>query len=196
MEYTTRLPATHLGGEALTALEEALTAGCTSPDLEIVLDYGAVTYRHSSLEEIRRDVTLPDVVRSFEVDLSAREGQAELVADRQEFVMRLSGDSEWVESKRRSIESFFETHGATARTFLERYLAFCLGFAALSLGLVLYYSGYGAAIGMNSPVDSLLFTSLALMTGGVLHLALNRVYPYAVLVPARSASAYLTYLRQ
>jgi hypothetical protein len=197
MEYTTRLPAAHLGGEALPALEEALLSGCTSPQLEVQLDHGPVTYRYSSLAEVREDATLPGVVKSFEVSLTSREGEADLVADGRdnEFRLRLSGDREWVESKRRSIERFFEARGATARTFLERYMAFCLGFVATGLGLLFYYSGVGATLGMGSPVDSLLFGSLALIGGGVLHLLLNVVYPYAALVTSTHATS-LVYLRR
>ena len=198
MQYTTRLPAAHLGGEAITALEERLLADCTAPQLEVKLDHGQVTYRFSSLEELRENVALPDAIRSFEVSLTSREGEVELVADdrENEFRVQLSGDREWVHTKRRSIENFFETHGATARTFLERYLAFCLGFAALGFGLVAYYSGFGSLVGMRSPVDSLLYASLALIGGGVLHLLLHRVYPYAALVTSRHASAFATYLRR
>jgi hypothetical protein len=201
MEYTTRLPAVHLGGEAMTALETTLRSDCTAPEMEVTLEYGSVTYRYSSLEEIRGDVALPAVVRSFEVSLTAREGRIELVADdrEHELNLQLSGDRRWVESKRRSIESFFEVHGARLRTFLEQYLAFCLGFAAVGLGLLAYYTGLGEPIGMRSPLDSILFASLALIGGGVLHLVLNRVYPYAVLVPSSHgtrASDALVYLRR
>lgn len=198
MEWTTRLPATHLGGEALPALEEALLSGCTAPELEVELDHGSVTYRYSSLAEVRDDATLPGVVKSFEVHLTSREGEADLVADdrENEFCLRLSGDREWVESKRRSVERFFQAHGASVRTFLERYMAFCLGFAAIGLGLLLYYSGLGEFVGMGTPVDSLLFGSLALIGGGVLHLLLNVVYPYTALVTTGRASSYLVYLRR
>jgi hypothetical protein len=198
MEYSTRLPAAHLGGEALPALEEALLSGCTAPSLEVELDHGPVTYTYSSLAEIREDATLPGVVKSFEVSLSAREGEVDLVADdrEHELRLRLSGDREFVESKRRAIEGFFRSHGATLRTFLERYMAFCLGFVATALGLVLYYSGVGTDLGMGSPVDSLLFGSLALIGGGVLHLLLNVVYPYAALVTSAHASSWLVYLRR
>ena len=197
MEYNTRLPAAHLGGEAMTALEEVLLADCTAPQLEITLDHGSVTYRYSSLEELREDVTPPNVVRSFEVNLTSREGRAELVADdrENEFSMELSGNSEWVRTKRRSIEDFFETHGATVRTFLEQYLAFCLGFAALAFGLVAYYSGFGTFVGMQSPVDSVLFASLALIAGGMLHLLLNHVYPYALLVTSGRPDSHTVYRR-
>jgi hypothetical protein len=163
----------------------------------VQLDHGPVTYRYSSLAEVREDATLPGVVKSFEVSLTSREGEADLVADGRdnEFRLRLSGDREWVESKRRSIERFFEARGATARTFLERYMAFCLGFVATGLGLLFYYSGVGATLGMGSPVDSLLFGSLALIGGGVLHLLLNVVYPYAALVTSTHATS-LVYLRR
>jgi len=198
MKYATRLPAIHLGGETLTALEETLSAGCTSPEIDVELEHGAVTYRYTSLREACEDATLPAVVRSFEVSLTSREGRIELVADgrEEEFCMELSGEREWVESKRRSIESFFRVHGATVRTFLERYMAFCLGFLATGLGLLLYYTGVGTSLGMGSPVDSLLFGSLALIGGGVLHLLLNVVYPYAALVTSARASSYLVYLRR
>ncbi|PSQ58038.1 MAG: hypothetical protein BRD23_07940 [Halobacteriales archaeon SW_9_67_25] len=198
MEYSTRLPAAHLGGEALPALEETLLSDCTSPRLEVELDHGPVTYTYSSLAEIREDATLPGVVKSFEVSLSAHEGEADLVADDRdnELRLRLTGDREWVESKRRAIEGFFRSHGATVRTFLERYMAFCLGFVATGLGLALYYSGVGADLGMGSPVDSLLFGSLALIGGGVLHLLLNVVYPYAALVTSARANSWLVYLRR
>lgn len=198
MEYSTRLPAAHLGGEALPALEEALLSGCTAPQLEVELDHGRVTYSYSSLAAVREDATLPGVVKSFEVSLTSREGEVDLVADdrENELRLRLAGDREWVESKRRSIEDFFENRGATVRTFLERYMAFCLGFVATGLGLVFYYSGLGTALGMGSPVDSLLFGSLALMGGGVLHLLLNVVYPYAALVTSSRASSWLVYLRR
>lgn len=198
MKYTTRLPAAHIGGDALDALEEALLSGCTAPHMEIELEYGRVTYRCSSLSAIREDTTLPDVVKSFEVTLTSSEGQVDLVADDQddEFTLRLTGNRSWVEAKRRSIEGFFETHGATARTFLERYMAFCLGFAATGLGLALYYSGLGELVGMGTPVDSLLFGSLALIGGGVLHLLLNVVYPYAALVTSARPDSPLVYLQR
>jgi hypothetical protein len=198
MEYSTRLPATHLGGEALPALEEALLSGCTAPQLEVELDHGPVTYSYSSLAAVREDATLPGVVKSFEVSLTSREGEVDLVADDRdnEFQLRLAGDREWVESKRHSIERFFENRGATVRTFLERYMAFCLGFVATGLGLLVYYSGFGSLLGMGSPVDSLLFGSLALVGGGVLHLLLNVVYPYAALVTSSRAGSYLVYLRR
>ncbi|MFB6201016.1 MAG: hypothetical protein ABEI98_03295 [Halorhabdus sp.] len=198
MEYSTRLPAVHLEGETITTLEKTLLADCVSPEMEVEIDHGPVTYRYSSMEEIRHDVTLPDLVSSFKISLSDRKGTAELVAysHENEFNLQLSGDHEWVETKRRSIEAFFDRHGARVRTFLERYMAFCLAFVSMGLGLLLYYSGFGGQIGMQSPADSLLFGSLALITGGILHIVLNRVYPYVLLVPTRSPSAYLTYLRQ
>jgi len=198
MEYTTRLPAAHLEGDSLSALEDALTAGCTSPELSVELDHGSVTYQYSSLSGIGEDVTLPDVIRSFEVSLTAREGRLELVSDdrENEFCLQLTGDREWVESKRRSIERFFEARGAAVRTFLERYMALCLGFAAVGIGLLLYYSGLGAALGMGAAADSLLFGSLALMAGGILHLLLSVVYPYAALITSSRASSYLVYLRK
>jgi hypothetical protein len=197
MEYTTRLPAAHLGGEALPALEEALLAGCTAPRLRVELDHGSVTYRCSSLAEIRNDATLPGVVQSFEVSLTSREGEAALVADGRdnEFRLRLAGDREWVESKRDAVETFFQSRGARLRTFLERYMAFCLGVVATALRLVLYYSGAGSVVGMGSPVDSVLFGSLALIGGGVLHLLLNVVYPYAALVTPNRGATTLVYLR-
>ena len=197
MEYTARLPAAHLGGDALVALEETLLSGCTAPRLDVELGHRSVTYRYSSLTAIREDGTLPAVVRSFEVSLTSREGRLDLVVDDRddEYSVRLSGDREWVEAKRRSLEGFFETHGATVRTFLERYLAFCLGLAATGLGLLLYYSGLGGVVGIGVPVDTLLFGSLALIGGGVLHLLLNVVYPYAALVNSTRAGGQLVYLR-
>jgi len=196
MEYTTRLPAAHLGGEAIAALEDVLRADCTAPELAVELDHGSVTYCYSSLRAVRDDATLPDIVGSFAVSLTAREGKVELVADdrENEFRMRLSGDREWVDAKRRSIEEFFGTYGASVRTFLERYLAFCLGFAALGFGLLVYYGGFGALVGMRSPVDSVLFASLALIGGGVLHLVLNWLYPYALLVTSGRAGSRPVYL--
>jgi len=198
MEYRTRLPAAHLGGEALPALEEALRSGCTAPELEVRIDHGPVTYTYSSLVAVRGDATLPGVVKSFRVRLTAPEGELDLVADDRdnELRLRLAGDRAWVESKRRAIERFFGSHGATLRTFLERYMAFCLGFVATTLGLVLYYSGFGSLLGMGSPVDSLLFGSLALIGGGVLHLLLNVIYPYAALVTSSRANSWLVYLRR
>lgn len=198
MEYTTRLPAVHLGGEALLALETALRDDCTSSDLEVRLEYRSITYRYSSLAEIERDETLPNVAQSFEVTLSAMEGRIELVADGDdnEFNMQLSGDRDWVESKRRSIEAFFNVHGATVRTFLERYLAICTGLLTVAATLFVYYSGHADLLGMRSPVDSALFASLALIGGGVLHLLLNQVYPYALIVPAEPAGDRPVYLNR
>lgn len=198
MEYSTRLPATHLGGEALPALEEALLSGCTAPSLEVELGYGDVRYTYSSLVAIREDATLPGLIKSFEISLRSWEGEATLETDDQENELRLwlAGDREWVERKRRSVEQFFDSHGATLRTFLERYTAFCLGFLATGLGLLLYYSGVGTSLGMSSPIDSLLFGSLALIGGGVLHLLLNVIYPYAAFVTSSNGGGHLVYLRR
>lgn len=198
MKYTTRLPAIHLGGETLAALEDALSAGCTSPEFDVELKHGSVTYRCSSLREIREDTTLPPVVRSFEVSLTSREGHIELVADKreEEFSLELSGEQSWVEAKRRSLESFFRTHGATVRTFLERYMAFCLSFLAMAGCLLFYYAGLGGVIGMRTPIDSLLFGSVALIAGGVLHLLLNVVYPYVLLVTADGSNTEPIYLNR
>lgn len=198
MEYSTRLPAAHLGGEALSALEEALLSGCTAPTLEVELGHGDITYNYSSLAAVREDATLPGVIKSFEISLRSREGEVTLVTGDRENELRLwlAGNREWVERKRRSVEQFFESYGATLRTFLERYAAFCLGFLATGLGLLLYYSGVGTSLGMRSPLDSLLFGSLALIGGGVLHFLLNVIYPYAAFITSAGASGHLVYLRR
>lgn len=198
MEYTARLPAVHLRGEALAVLEDTLLDGCTAPKLEVELDKGAVTYRYESLRAIREDVTLPGVIRSFVVRVRSREGRLELVADdrNNEFSMQLDGQREWVDGKRRSVESFFRTHGASLRTFLERYMAFALAAVAVASALVAYYVGVGGIVGVRTPVDALLFGSVAIICGGLLHLVLSAVYPYAALVTSPRAQSYLTYLRR
>jgi len=197
MEYSTRLPAAHLGGDDLSALEDTLRAGCTSPELEVTVDLQSVTYRYSSLEALGEDATLPGVVRCFEVTLTATEGRLELLASGRddEFVLELSGDREWVASKRRSVEGFFETHGESVRTFLERYLAFCLSLGMMGLCLLLYYGGYGPVVGMRQSLDALLFGSLALIGGGLVHMALNHLYPYVLLIPAAAPDS-LIYRKQ
>jgi hypothetical protein len=197
MQYTTRLPAVHLRGEALTALEDTLVSGCTAPELDIELIKRRATYHYESLRAVREDVTLPGVIRSFVVRVQSQEGELELVADDQtnEFSLQLQGQREWVNGKRESIESFFTTHGARVRTFLERYMAFTLTGLVVTVGLVAYYSGMGGLIGMRTPVDALLLGSLALIGGGLFHLALNAVYPYAALITSSRARSYLTYLR-
>jgi hypothetical protein len=197
MQYTTRLPAVHLRGEALTGLEDTLLSGCTAPELDIELIKGRATYHYESLRAVREDVTLPGVIRSFVVRVQSREGELELVADDQtnEFSLQLQGQREWVNGKRESIESFFGTHGARVRTFLERYMAFALTGIVVTVGLVAYYSGMGGLVGMRTPVDALLLGSLALIGGGLFHLALNAVYPYAALITSSRAQSYLTYLR-
>lgn len=184
MRYETELPAVHLGGATIAALEELLLEDCTDPEIEIKLDHGPVTYRYASSEELRRDVGLPDVVRSFEVTLAAREGRIEVATDAREAELNLSvaGDGEWAETRRRRVESFFRARGATLRTLLERYLALGLTAAVVVAGLAAYYAGFGPAVGMRTPVDALLYGSLAVFAGGLLHPALNAVYPYAAVV--------------
>lgn len=186
MRYETRLPATHLEGETFIAFEEVLRDGCTNPALEIKLDHGPVTYRYSSTEEIVRNVTLPTLVRSFEIVLRAREGRIELVADEWEtpFRLRLIGDREWVNARKQAIESFLRNHGSRIRTFLERYMAIGMAVLVTAAGLGLYYSGFGGIIGMRVPGDALLYGALAVMSGGILHLVLNGIYPYALVVPS------------
>lgn len=197
MQYTTRLPAVHLRGETLAALEDTLLSGCTSPKLDIELVKGRASYRYESLRAVREDVTLPGVIRSFVVTVQSQEGELELVADdrNNEFSLQLQGQREWVDGKRESVESFFGTHGARMRTFLERYMAFTLTGIVVAVGLMAYYGGVGGLVGMRTPVDALLLGSLALIGGGLFHLALNAVYPYAALITSSRAQSYLTYLR-
>lgn len=184
MEYETRLPAVHLQGGMIAELEELLRSGNTDPEFEIRLDHGSIAYTYSSTAELRRDVGLPDIVRSFRVVLAAREGEIELLADdvAAEFRLRVSGDEGWVESRRRTIEGFFQRNGATVRTLLERYMALAMSGLAVAAGLAMYYGGFGGLVGMRTPIDALLYGSVALIAGGILHLILNRVYPYAAVV--------------
>lgn len=198
MEYTTRLPAVHLGGETLTALEDTLVSGCTLPEIDIELATGSTTYHYESLRTIYEDVTLPSVIRSFVVRVQSQEGELELIADDRsnEFLLQLRGQREWVKGKRESVESFFWAHGARMRTFLERYMAFTLAVVVVVAGLAAHYAGIGGLIGMRTPVDALLFGSLALISGGIFHLVLNTIYPYAALIPSARTQSYLTYLRQ
>jgi hypothetical protein len=184
MEYETRLPAIHLRSATVAKLEDVLRRESTDPELEIRLEHGPVVYRYSSAEELSNDVGLPGIVRSFEVVLAAKEGEIELTADDHgaEFTMRLSGERSWVRSRRRTIEAFFRRHGATVRTLLERYLALALGSLAVVAGLAVYHLGFADVVQMRAPVDALLYGCLALMGGGVLHIVLNRLYPYAAIV--------------
>lgn len=188
MEYETTLPSMHLHGETIAALEDLLLEECTDPELEIGLDHGPVTYRYSSAESLVRDVAPPAIVRSFEVQLAAGEGQIELGTDVQEHELTLSiaGNEDWVEKRRRGIESFFERYGSTPRTLLERYMAIGMTVFAVVAALVVYYGGLGGVIGMRSPVDALLYGSIAAFSGGLLHLLLNVVYPYALVVTRSS----------
>lgn len=196
MRNSTRLPATHLRGDTLTAFEAMLRDGCTDPSLEIELDHGPVTYRYSSTDEIVSNVTLPALVRSFKVVLTAREGRIELTTDGSQapLRLRLDGNPEWVVSRTHAIESFFETHGSTVRTLLERYLAIGMAATAVALGLVLYAAGFGPVIGMRVPGDALLYGALAVILGGLLHLALHRIYPYALVVTGNGDHRLLVYL--
>jgi len=183
MEYETRLPATHLSGETLRELADLVRSECTEPDLEIRLEHERVTYRYVSVRKLTGDVVPPALVRKFEVVVSAREGRIRLVSDgRRELRLCLNGDHDWVRARGDDLEDFFRTHGSRIRTALERYLA--LGLAALAVlgGLLCYYAGLGPLVGMQVPADALLYGSLAIFLGGLLHLLLGAVYPYALLV--------------
>lgn len=198
MEYDARLPSVHLGGEQIIHLEDLLLTESTAPDLEISLDHGSVTYRYGSADELLQDDILPAIIRSFEVVLTAKEGRIRLAADDRGRNLRLTvkGNREWAESRKREIESFFRKHGASLRTFLERYMAFILMGLAMSIALGAYYSGFGSAIGIRTPVDALLFGSIAAFVGGILHPTLNAFYPYVIVVrDARRTDSVLYFQR-
>lgn len=179
-----QLPAVHLRGETLTALEDLLYGGCTDPDIDISVEHGSVTYHYNSLSALRDDVGLPAVVRSFEVVITAREGHIEICSNRgvDGFQLSLRGNAEWVERRRRELTDFFARQGATFRTLLERYLGVTMTGATVLASLLVYHAGYGAAIGMQAPVDGLFFGSLAVFFGGLFHALLNVIYPYSAII--------------
>lgn len=184
MAYETALPSMHLDGESIVALEELLLEESTDPELEITLDHGRVAYRYSSAETLVGDVAPPALVRSFQVRLTAREGRIELRTARQdqEITLSITGEGNWAESRGRRIESFFETHGSIPRTLLERYMAIGLTLVAIVAALGIHQAGFGGVIGMRTPVDALLYGSIAAFGGGIMHILLNVVYPYALVV--------------
>lgn len=184
MEYETRLPATHLGPERFAELVDVLVGNATEPDLEIRLQHESVTHVFRSAEALVGNVTIPELVRRFEVLLTAREGEAELTADGREteFTLRLEGEPAWARSRRDAVERFVRAHASTGRTLLERYLAFALAGSAMALSLALYYAGIGQSIGMHRPVDALLVGAVGAFVGGLLHMLLAAVYPYVLLV--------------
>lgn len=197
MEVERTLPSVHLDVETIAEFEELLSAGSTDPRLEISLDYGAVSFQSLSSTELRRNATLPGVVRSFEIVAGMPDGQVELesAAGESELSVRIQGEDDWVREHLAAVESFFETHGGKLRTVLERYLAVGLTIGTVLSSLLLYASGFGSAVGMRVPIDALLYGSLALMAGGVLHLLLNAVYPYALIVPDRRLHSTPVYVR-
>ncbi|MFW5956356.1 MAG: hypothetical protein ACOCQY_03020 [Halorhabdus sp.] len=197
MERETRLPAIHLRGETMTALDELLRRSSTDPDLTVRMRHGNVTYRYDSIDKIRHDVTLPPVIRSFEVVLTAPEGRIKVASERWEndLTLSLKGNTEWVADRQRELVDFFARHGARLRTFLERYLAVLLTAVVVTTSLLAYYLGMGGLIGMRLPVDALLYGSIAVFVGGILHWLLSAVYPYAVIVSDRAESQFPLYLR-
>ena len=196
MHYETDLPSVHLEGETITALEGILREGSTDPDLVFKLTHEAATYRFVSSEEFMRDVTLPAFFRLFEVVLEAREGQITLTADKWDtgFRLHITGDREWVQSRKQEIEHFFDAHGSSLRTSLERYLGIALAVTAVIGCLGLYYAGLGGVIGVQTPIDTLLFGALALITGGFLHYLLELIYPYTLMVTGTPHRRMLPYL--
>lgn len=197
MEYQTRLPATHLGGEPLQDLETLLTRTLTDPDLEVHIDQGRVVFSASSLQAAVDEFMFKRCFSRFEVVVTGDEGRVEISADGRmgQFDLRLSGERDWVRSMRPTVEEFFREHSLLLRTYLERYTALIMGVLAILGGLALYGAGHGDHFGIVYLVDILLVGSVALITGGLFHLALNLVYPYVALIPEESSSQ-LTYLRR
>jgi len=184
MEYETWLPATHLRSERLVELEELLCADATDPDLSVVLEYESVTYAYESARELVNNIELPEVVRTFRVVMSAEEGSIHLVAGGGEgdLVLRITGEESWGQSRRRDVEQFFRSHGSMTRTLLEQYLGLGLATAVVVISLGLYYGGLGEIIGMSRASDAFFFGALTVFLGGLLHVALNVVYPYTLVV--------------
>ena len=68
------------------------------------------------------------------------------------------------------------------RTLLEQYLGLGLATAVVVISLGLYYGGLGEIIGMSRAFDAFFFGALTVFLGGFLHVALNVVYPYTLVV--------------
>jgi len=195
VSYRGDLPSLHLNPDEFKDLVEVMERHLSSTDTKIQVGSGGFTRTFDDVDELMDDSSIPPYILDFKITVQGDEGKCTLNTD--SFGMLsisndvwISGDEDWVKTKKTDLDEFFSHKNNRMRTILEkmRFLfPVCLLFASLTaIPFHLILGGQWAYwIGLGSYNIYWIF--------GIF--GLNAIYPYAML-QTKEGHTYRPYLKK
>jgi len=173
-------PAIELGPEEFRGLISLIKKDCTSAEVSIGIESNGFKKEYSCFDDLLSDHTTPSVILNFIIRTRCDEGRCSIRYDSEGLVAirhcSISGEEQWVKSKKNDLELFFSQKGNSIRSRSEKSRYLLIGCLIAAIPPTAFLNQY---LGAELRPSTFMISFLPLWMVGLF--CQNYVYPYGIL---------------